>query len=55
MDDNMDDDMDDNMDDNITYILYYTVGEASMAVGTRITNSLVHCFPLLPGKVATQF
>ena len=24
-------------------------------VGTRITNSLVHCFPLMPGKVAIQF
>ena len=34
MGDNMDDDMDKNMDDNITYILYYTVGEASMAPPT---------------------
>ena len=26
-----------------------------LGVGTRIKNSLVHCFPLLPGKVVAQF
>ena len=29
--------------------------EAKVIVGTRIKNSQVHCFPLLPGKVVAQF
>ena len=33
----------------------HQVKALKIVVGTRITNSLVHCFPLLPGKVATQF
>ena len=34
-------------------ICYYVA--FGVIVGTRIKNSLVHCLPLLPGKVVTQF